>query len=467
MTSKNLAVSRIDRPGEIDFYLAYENASAAGDAVNDEDGVGAAKRRFWRHKKTKPGAAPTDEPVDTAHSTKMTPNHSDGPLRVPDKVLDDWKSPPPGWPRALSWPPAAVFDALEVAATHVDARDTLVRAARGEPVTEQEWEKTRGIFREALDAPLAAVDRQIARARDAAIFLAGAETQNTGSGDFYKISSTQNPIAHDVSARVGFACLFAETDSDLDPYDYRFCLSPPKRPSDEPPARGQNVAEWEEYARHKRMFESIWRASFDRLETHDGALLKTTRENGLACSRITPQAARLIVEEARARGWDQIVVRGGERFIQAIEQAARDIPGAPPIVVGRNPSFWEVIPLHPARGMREFGAANSSPFDAYERVQTPSAFVDRIHDGDILDDADAGPRAAFGDEADVTGFVREQLNPPEEMSRNRPTGASGADPSSNAPGAKSDDNDVDVMGFTHEQLESHGLSSKRDDSPSP
>lgn len=431
MALNSQAVSRIDRPGEIDFYLAYVDASMAGDAVNDEGGAAP------RGSDARPEGEATrkDAPFDPSLSTEAAFSATKAPLFVPDDVIDRWRAPPSGWPRALSWPPANAIKAMENAASEPEVGPLLARVSRGQPVRVDEWAKVVATFDLAMAEPLSGVDRQIERARDLAIFLTGSKPAALGPGEFYKVYSDQDPVADHETAKVGFACLFAAPDGEGLPYDYRYCLHAPKRPEGEPPLRGQKPGdEWEEYARQKRMFESVWRASFDRLETHDGALLRVTRGNGLACSRITPQAARLLVEEAKARGWDNIVVRGGDKFIQAVEQAAREIPGAPPVVIGRKPSFWEVIPLHPSRNMREFSAAEPSPFDAFTRVKTPKNPVGNIFDGDILDDADPGPRTG-ADDVNVTGFVQKQLGDMGASRRN------------------ADDDDVDVTGFVQEQLE--------------
>lgn len=254
-------------------------------------------------------AAPTKVDPDAAPRTK------DGRLLLPPGVMDRLNQPE-GWPSMLPWPPRALVTRLNQIAGQSAIASVMRRVAAGEMVSAREWEATTQAYSqdEKLQKISAAIVDQVSAAREVIAWL----------------NKTDQATSKQLTGP-SFAFFYT---ADLHQVDG---LLTPRRLSDL--RASSDGGQTTEARRQQFMATSIASVSATRIDMVDGGSVEASKAKGLSCARITPMAAMMILEEAKARGWDRIVLRGGDEFIRAVRQAAANDPNAPPIVLAASPSL--------------------------------------------------------------------------------------------------------------------------------
>ena len=257
-----------------------------------------------------PPGSPVDAPAEVAADGAA--RDATGRLYLPDEGVALFQRPS-GWPQIMIWPPKALTIRINEIANDAGVASVLRRVAKGEAVSDGEWVAARDSFTN--DDVL----KQIARAIKANIAAAAAMTLFLHRVDAPTIDTMRRP---------GFAFLYAgdfrSIDGALNPRLARDAVDQVSARRDSPEAI--------EAARQQFFRTAVKAVTPDSIYLADGGVVKARGDGSLRTPEITPQAARMFVEEAKARGWTQIVVRGGPDFVRAVQQAAANDPDAPPVM---------------------------------------------------------------------------------------------------------------------------------------
>lgn len=264
---------------------------------------------------------PPDSPVEAAPTLVADGAARDtlGRLYLPDEAVALFNRAP-DWPPMMTWPPKALTIRMNEIANDAGVASVLRRVAKGEPVSDSEWTSARDAFGqdETLKQIAKAIESNIAAAKTMAAFLHRADQPTV-----------------DMMRRPGFAFLFAgdfsRIDGALNPRTLRDAPDPATVRKDSPEAV--------EAARQSFFQTAVASVTPGAITMTDGGVVTSRSDGSLRTPEVTPQAARMFVEEAKARGWTQIVVRGGPEFVRAVQQAAANDPAAPPVVTSPKMSM--------------------------------------------------------------------------------------------------------------------------------
>ena len=257
-----------------------------------------------------PPGSPVDAPAEVAADGAA--RDATGRLYLPDEGVALFQRPS-GWPQIMIWPPRALTMRINEIANDAGVASVLRRVAKGEAVSDGEWVAARDSFTkdDVLKQIARAIEANIAAAATMALFLHRVDAPTI-----------------DTMRRPGFAFLYAgdfrSIDGALNPRLARDAVDPGSARRDSPEAI--------EAARQQFFKAAVKTVTPDSITLADGGVVKARGDGSLRTPEITPQAARMFVEEAKARGWTQIVVRGGPEFVRAVQQAAANDPDAPPVM---------------------------------------------------------------------------------------------------------------------------------------